>query len=64
MNVYWFQDSKAGHIKQVKVLLDQLKKEIEFSIITINYSNKESFSKMLAAKGSIRWADNTYWCWS
>ena len=30
MNVYWFQDSKAGHIKQVKVLLDQLKKEIEF----------------------------------
>jgi mitochondrial fission protein ELM1 len=53
MNVYWFQDSKAGHIKQVKVLLDQLKKEKEFSIITINYSNKESFSKMLAAKDQL-----------
>ena len=26
MNVYWFQDSKTGHLKQVQALLDQLKK--------------------------------------
>ena len=48
MNVYWFQDSKTGHLKQVQALLDQLKKEIEISIITINVTNQESFSKIFA----------------
>ena len=47
MNVYWFQDSKTGHLKQVKALLDQLKKEIEISITPIDYSNQESLSNIL-----------------
>ena len=46
MNVYWFQDSKTGHLKQVQTLLDQLKKEIELSITPINNSNQESFSQI------------------
>jgi mitochondrial fission protein ELM1 len=48
MNVYWFQDSKTGHLKQVQALVDQLKKEIELSIITINVTNQESFSKIFS----------------
>ena len=48
MNVYWFQDSKTGHLKQVQALLDQLIKEIELSIITINVTNQESFSKIFS----------------
>ena len=48
MNVYWFQDSKTGHLKQVQALVDQLKKEIELSIIIINVSNQESFSKIFS----------------
>ena len=48
MNVYWFQDSKTGHLKQVKALLDQLKKEIEISITPIDYSNQESLSNILS----------------
>ena len=47
MNVYWFQDSKTGHLKQVQALLDQLKKEIKISITPINCSNQESVSDML-----------------
>ena len=48
MNVYWFQDSKTGHLKQVQALIDQLKKEIELSIITIDVTNQESFSKIFS----------------
>ena len=48
MNVYWFQDSKTGHLKQVKALLDQLKQEIEISITPINYSNQESLPDILS----------------
>ena len=47
MNVYWFQDSKTGHLKQVQALLDQLKKDLEISITPINCSNQESVSEML-----------------
>ncbi len=47
MNVYWFQDLKTGHLKQVQALLDQLKKEIELSITTINCSNHESLPDVL-----------------
>ena len=50
MNVYWFQDSKTGHLKQVQALLDQLKKEIELSITPINNSNQESFSQIFLNK--------------
>ena len=50
MKVYWFQDSKTGHLKQVQALLDQLKKEIELTVTPINYSNHESFSKMFSDK--------------
>jgi mitochondrial fission protein ELM1 len=53
MNVYWFQDSKTGHLKQVQALLDQLKKEIELSITPINYSNHEGFSDMLANENQL-----------
>ena len=47
MNVYWFQDLKTGHLKQVQALLDQLKKEIELSITTINCSNHQSLPDVL-----------------
>ena len=50
MNVYWFQDSKTGHLKQVQALLDELKKEIELSITPINSSNQESFSQIFLNK--------------
>ena len=53
MNVYWFQDSKTGHLKQVRALLDQLKKEIEISVTSINYSNQESLSDMLPNKNQF-----------
>ncbi len=53
MNVYWFQDSKTGHLKQVRALLDQLKKEIELSITTINYPNHESLSDMLPNEDQV-----------
>jgi mitochondrial fission protein ELM1 len=53
MNVYWFQDSKIGHLKQVQALLDQLKKETELSITTINHSNQESFSEIFSNKDQI-----------
>jgi mitochondrial fission protein ELM1 len=53
MNVYWFQDSKTGHLKQVQALLDQLKKETELSITTINHSNQESFSEIFSNKDQI-----------
>jgi mitochondrial fission protein ELM1 len=53
MDIYWFQDSKTGHLKQVQALLDQLKKETELSITTINHSNQESFSEIFSNKDQI-----------
>ena len=53
MNIYWFQDSKTGHLKQVQALLDQLKKETELSITTINHSNQESFSEIFSGRDQI-----------
>ena len=50
MNVYWFQDSKTGHLKQVQALLDQLKKETELSLTTIKHSDQESFSEMFSRR--------------
>ncbi len=53
MNVYWFQDSKTGHLKQVQALLDQLRKEVEISITPIHCSSQESLSEMLPAKNQF-----------
>ena len=53
MNVYWFQDSKTGHLKQVQALLGQLKKETELSITPINFSNHESLPAMLSNKNKL-----------
>ena len=50
MNVYWFQDSKTGHLRQVQTLLDQLKKETELSITPINNSNQDNFSQIFLNK--------------
>jgi mitochondrial fission protein ELM1 len=55
MNIYWFQDSKTGHLKQVQALLDQLKKETELSITTINHSNQDSFSEIFSDKAQINY---------
>ena len=38
MHVYWFRDSKIGHIKQVQALLDEMKKEMPFSLSCIECS--------------------------
>ena len=35
MHVYWFQDSKIGHLNQVQTLLDELSKENELAITKI-----------------------------
>jgi mitochondrial fission protein ELM1 len=35
MHVYWFQDSKIGHLNQVQALLDELSKENELAITKI-----------------------------
>ncbi|MDG1184360.1 MAG: ELM1/GtrOC1 family putative glycosyltransferase, partial [SAR86 cluster bacterium] len=35
MHVYWFQDSKIGHLKQVQALLDELSQENELTITKI-----------------------------
>jgi mitochondrial fission protein ELM1 len=45
MNIYWFQDSKTGHLKQVQALLDQLKKETELSITPLIAQIKKIFHK-------------------
>ena len=29
MQIYWFQDSKIGHLNQVQALLDEIAKEID-----------------------------------
>ena len=35
MQIYWFQDSKIGHLNQVQALLDEIAKEIDCSITKI-----------------------------
>ena len=35
MQVFWFKDSKVGHLKQVKALLGELKKEIKFDVTPV-----------------------------
>ena len=53
MNIYWFQDSKTGHLKQVQALLDQLKKETELFITPINCTNQENFSQIFLNKNEF-----------
>ncbi len=36
MHVYWFQDSKIGHLNQVQALLDELSKENDLAITKIH----------------------------
>jgi len=35
MQIFWFKDSKIGHLKQVNALLNELKKEIKFTLVPI-----------------------------
>jgi mitochondrial fission protein ELM1 len=44
MHVYWFQDSKIGHLNQVQALLDELSKENELVITKIHCPERSVFS--------------------
>ncbi|MDC1340064.1 mitochondrial fission ELM1 family protein [bacterium] len=44
MHVYWFQDSKIGHLKQVQALLDELSKENELVITKIHCPERSVFN--------------------
>ena len=44
MHVYWFQDLKIGHLKQVQVLLDELSKENELVITKIHCPERSIFN--------------------
>ena len=37
MNILWIKDGKKGHEKQVKVLLDEISKNIEIKIFVEDY---------------------------
>lgn len=61
MHIYWFKDSITGHLKQVDVLLNQLKQELIFSLTSIDCSKTETtlkgfksiFSKLTETDQSI-----------
>jgi uncharacterized protein len=44
MQVYWFQDSKIGHLNQVQALLDELSKENELVITKIHCPERSIFN--------------------
>ena len=44
MHVYWFQDSKIGHLNQVQALLDQLSKENDLVITKIHCPERSVFN--------------------
>ena len=44
MHVYWFQDSKIGHLNQVQALLDELSKENELVITKIHCPERSVFN--------------------
>ena len=44
MHVYWFQDSKIGHLNQVQALLDELSKENELVITKIHCPERSIFN--------------------
>ena len=41
MHIYWFKDSKTGHIKQVDALLNELKKSSRFILTHVDSLNKK-----------------------
>lgn len=41
MHIYWFKDSKTGHIKQVDALLSELKKSSKFLLTHVDSLNKK-----------------------
>ena len=41
MHIYWFKDSKTGHIKQVDALLNELKKDAKFVLTHIDCLEKK-----------------------
>jgi hypothetical protein len=43
MHVYWFQDSKIGHLNQVQALIDELSKENELVITKIHCPERNVF---------------------
>tara|TARA_B100000287_G_C20670910_1_gene793335 strand:- start:2331 stop:3299 length:969 start_codon:yes stop_codon:yes gene_type:complete len=58
MHIYWFKDSKAGHLKQVNVLLNRLKQELKFSLISIDLSKgKNSLRDIKSIASSINEAN-------
>ena len=44
MHIYWFQDSKIGHLNQVQALLNEMEKEMKFSISLIPCEDKNIFN--------------------
>ena len=58
MHVYWFQDSKVGHLKQVQALLDEIAKEINFTITKLHCANRNIYgffqplSKLILAQNT------------
>ena len=44
MHVYWFQDSKIGHLNQVQALLDELSKENELVITKVHCPERSVFN--------------------
>ena len=44
MHVYWFQDSKIGHLKQVQALLDALSKENDLVVTEIHCPERSLFN--------------------
>ena len=47
MHIYWFQDTKAGHINQVQALLNVLTKKIKASISVIKCPKNSILSYFL-----------------
>ena len=41
MHIYWFKDSKTGHIKQVDALLNEIKKSSRFILTHVDSLNKK-----------------------
>ena len=46
MHIFWFKDSITGHLKQVDALITQLKKEVQFSLSSINCDKKNQVTNI------------------
>ena len=40
MNILWIKDNKQGHLKQVRALLEEIKKLININIFELDIDNK------------------------